>query len=756
MGTRERRERSDQIDREITSLYLDALRISGIDSDSVTLSAVGGYGRGELSPGSDIDLLILHDERVDDEKLKEFVNAVLYPLWNQSRAVDHSVRTRAQTLSNAKEDIRVALGLLDIRFICGDKDLVEAVAQDALDNWVRNFDKFKEPLHRSITERADQSGELAYLLEPDIKEARGGLRDITSLRAIAKSQSVEVAFDRVALAESLLTTVRDSLHTVSGRNRDQLLLTEQDAVAADLGYADADVLMFEVAKAARAVDYVMDLTWHRITHGAQGKKKNWFNRRSGVDVGKGLQEINNELVIEEGFDISSDPGLGLRAAAMSAQRGIPLSIEACIAIAESFTDLPTPWPRQSREDLVSLIGAGAEMVQVFEALDQEGIIGRWIPEWEHVRFLPQRNVLHHHTVDRHMLETAVKAAALTRQVRRPDLLLVGALFHDIGKGFLGKDHSEYGAELIVPLARRLGFPEADVQTLVLMVKEHLLLSAIATRRDLDDPQTIATVLAAIPDPDSLQLLHALSIADGEATGKTAWSAWKATLVQDLVNRTLSAMQGAAPAKALELTEAQLRKMMSRELSVEVRPREEGFEIEIVSPDRMGLLSVVAGVLSISRMDLRSARTRTVDDVAVMTWLVALDVHAQAPDSETLLLSIQRALDGDIDINAKIEERIKNYRRFPGIPVPPPLVSASNDVATDATILEVRMHDRPGVLFSVTKVISRFGVDIRAAIVATLGAEAFDTLYITDPQGGALSEERAKTLATQIERHLLTQ
>ena len=140
MGTRERRERSDQIDREINSLYLDALRISGIDSDSVTLSAVGGYGRGELSPGSDIDLLILHDERVDDEKLKEFVNAVLYPLWNQSRAVDHSVRTRAQTLSNAKEDIRVALGLLDIRYICGDKWLVEDVAEDALDNWVRNFD----------------------------------------------------------------------------------------------------------------------------------------------------------------------------------------------------------------------------------------------------------------------------------------------------------------------------------------------------------------------------------------------------------------------------------------------------------------------------------------------------------------------------------------------------------------------------------------------------------------------------------------
>lgn len=753
MGTRERRERSDKIDREIQSLFLDALRHSSIPSEAVALSAVGGYGRGELSPGSDIDLLILHDGRSSPEALSVFVNAILYPLWNSSRSVDHSVRTRFETHESASSDVKVALGLLDIRLIAGEAILVEGVARDAQENWIKNFSKYKDSLRQTIQERTEISGELAYLLEPDLKEARGGLRDINTLRAIARSEVVEVALDRVAAAESLLTNVRDSLHTVSGRSRDQLLLTEQDKVAADLDFADADILMFEVARAARAVDYVMDLTWHRIEHPAS---KKFWRRPKQTALSKGIELVNGELTLESNFDIGSDPGIGLRAAALSAQRGLPLSIEACIAIAENFTDLPRPWPRQSREDLVALIGSGAAMIKVFEALDQEGLIGRWIPEWEHVRFLPQRNVLHHHTVDRHMLETAVKAAALTRSVRRPDLLLVGALFHDIGKGFLGKDHSDYGSELIIPLARRLGFSETDVATLSLMVKEHLLLSAIATRRDLDDPQTIASVLSRVPDPDSLELLHALSIADGEATGKAAWSTWKATLVQDLVDRCLAAMQGATAAKRPELTEAQLRKMQSRELSIEIRTREEGYEIEIVSPDRVGLLSIVAGVLSISRMDLRSARTRTVDGVAVMTWLVALDVHSPVPESEQLTIILQKALDGELDINAKIEERIRNFRRFPGIPVPPPLVTASNDIATEATILEVRMHDRPGVLYNLTKIISRFGVDIRAAIVATLGAEAFDTLYITDLQGGALSEERAKTLATQIERHILTQ
>jgi len=752
VGTRERRERSDQIDREISSLFLDALRASQMPSESVALGAVGGYGRGELSPGSDIDLLILHDGNQSEAKLSDFVNAILYPLWDQSRSVDHSVRTRFETLENAKNDLRVQLGLLDLRYLCGEELLVEGVARDASENWIKNFSKYHDHMRQSIDERAKVSGELAYLLEPDLKESRGGLRDINTLRSISRSQSVDVAFERVAAAEALLLSVRDSLHEVSKRNRDQLLLTEQDGVAADLGYADADVLMFEVAKAARAVDYVMDLTWHRIDHAESHK---WWRRPKPHAVGRGLQAIADEIVIDPDFDISADPTIGLRAAAISAQRGLPLSIEACIALAENFSDLPTPWPRQSREDLVALIGSGNQMIRVFEALDQEGIIGRWIPEWEHVRFLPQRNVLHHHTVDRHMLETAVKAAALTRQVRRPDLLLVGALFHDIGKGYLGKDHSDFGAELITPLAERLGFSSSDTATLALMVKQHLLLPSIATRRDLDDPQTVASVLALIPDLDSLQLLHALSIADGEATGRTAWTEWKARLVQDLVNKCADAMQGVTPAPTLELTEAQLRKHRSRELSVEVRTREEGYEIEIVSPDRVGLLSVVAGVLSISRMDLRSARTRTIDDVAVMTWLVALDVHAPIPESEQIAELLQRALDGEIDISAKIEERVRNYRKFPGIPVPPPVVTATNDMATDATIVEVRMHDRPGVLYDTTKSISRFGVDIRAAIVATLGAEAFDTLYVTDVNGGALSEERAKTLASQIERQMLT-
>ena len=755
MGTRERRERSDSNDRTLSGLFAAALRTSGLTEKSLALAAVGGFGRGELSLGSDLDVLILHDGSATESKLTDFVNALLYPLWDSGIAVDHSVRTRAQTRETAREDIRVAMGILDIRFIIGNSDLVESVATDISDDWRKGAKGNLPKLRSSIDERAERSGELAFLLEPDLKEARGGLRDINALRAISRT-GASVALDRLASAEALLANVRDVLHEVSGKGRDQLMLTEQDRVAAAMEFTDADALMLEVARAARSVDYVMDLTWHRLS---SAQSKSLFRRRSESSLGKGVISLNQEVTIDPTFDISSDAGLGLRAASIAAQRGLPLSIDACISFSSHFQPLSNPWPRSSREDLVTLIGAGESMIRVFEALDQEGIIEQWIPEWGHVRFLPQRNVLHRHTVDRHMLETAVRAARLTRTVHRPDLLLVAALVHDIGKGYPDRDHSEYGEELIRPLALRMGFSAKDAEILATLVKHHLLLSAVATRRDLDDPATIEFVTSQINDPEVLELLHALSIADGEATGKTAWSKWKAGLVADLVSRCIESLtdgSGIKPAQQLELTPEQLARLDSKSLSVRITEGEGVHEIEILSPDQVGLLSVVAGTFSVSRMNVRTARTRTVGDAVAMNWLVALDPNAPIPTSEGLTESLRKAMAGEIDLAKKIEDRVSHYRKNPGIPVPPPVVTATNDIATNATVIEIRMHDRPGVLYSAARAISRFGVDIRAAIVSTLGAEAFDTLYVTDFAGAALSEERAKLLASQVESYLLTQ
>ncbi|MEY4418978.1 MAG: hypothetical protein RIR15_300, partial [Actinomycetota bacterium] len=415
MSTRERRDRSNESDRFLSELLSNAVH-THCDLDSgkeIALAAVGGYGRGELSPGSDLDILFLHTGKISQEKLKSVVNDVLYPLWDKT-SVDHSVRTRSETRDSSEADLRVATGLLDIRLVAGNADLVAAVQSDAIEYWRKNAKENLAKLQASLEERHARAGELAYLLEPDLKEARGGLRDIQALRAIAMSGAVRVPLEKISWAESTLNNVREALHIASGRGKDRLLFQEQDKVAELLEYADADVMMSDVARAARSVDYLLDYTLHAFEHKGKDGLGRIMRRPRVVTVAKNVSAANREIVIDPFTSLNEDPVVGLRAAATAAQLGLPLSLDTCTELATALNngegELPTPWPREARELLVSLIGAGEAMVGIFETLDQEEIIFHWIPEWRSVRSLPQRNALHRHTVDRHMVETAVHAA----------------------------------------------------------------------------------------------------------------------------------------------------------------------------------------------------------------------------------------------------------------------------------------------------------------------------------------------------------
>lgn len=753
MGTRERRIRSNEGDLLLTNLFQSSLAdIHGADSDDVAIAAVGGFGRGELSPGSDLDILILHKGTLSAEDLSSFVNKILYPLWDKKIKVDHSVRTRSEVREVVEVDLKVILGLLDIRLICGSAALVADVQIDAHDEWRKNSKRCLAELQKSLLERHQRAGELAYLLEPDLKEARGGLRDITALRALNKSGAIAIPMERISVAESLLSNVREALHIVSGRDKDKLLFQEQDKVAVHLGFADADALMSEVAQAARSVDYLLDSSWYRIAHKGKDGSGRFLRKVRSTTLSRDISVANKEVTIDIDANFALDPTIGLRACAAAAQLGLPMSMDSLerlsVALTSGVTELPNPWPRDARENLISLIGAGPAMVQIFEALDQEEIIFHWIPEWRAVRSLPQRNVLHRHTVDRHMVETAVHAAALTRKVHRPDLLLFSALFHDIGKG-TEEDHSDRGAVLIAPLAQRIGFSESDIRTIQLLIKHHLLLSATATRRDLDDPATITAVADAIPDLQTLELLHALSIADGEATGRAAWSDWKASLVAELVKRVELAITDNTVAEQPELSDDQRAKAESGKLSVSIENRKNLYAIEVVIPDSTGILSTVAGVLNLLRLDVRSARTKSVGNSAVMEWIVIPDPHAPVLEEEKLHDEITRALKSRSSLSERIQERIDAYSQLPSIPVPEPVVETFLDAATDATIIEVRSHDRPALLFGIGDSISRSNVDIRSAIVTTLGAEAIDTLYVTEIGGGPLTPERAEEVAMRL-------
>jgi [protein-PII] uridylyltransferase len=307
--------------------------------------------------------------------------------------------------------------------------------------------------------------------------------------------------------------------------------------------------------------------------------------------------------------------------------------------------------------------------------------------------------------------------------------------------------------LIEPIAQRIGFDSKEIEIVKNLILHHLLLSSTATRRDLDDPATIQSVLTAIPDVNTLELLHALSIADGEATGSAGWSDWKATLVNDLVHRVKRAMAGAEVAPQPEVSDEQSALAQMGQLRVSVQEHSSGLAVEVISPDKPGLLSIVAGVLNISRLDVKSARTKTLGSSAVMTWIVTPEPHAPEINETKLHDLIASALVDSTEVEEKLFARAAAYASIPTIPVPDPEVEIFTDAATDATVIEVRSHDRPGLLFRIGAAITQSKVDIRSAIVTTLGAEAIDTLYVTELTGGALSDERANELASHLKQAL---
>jgi len=441
-------------------------------------------------------------------------------------------------------------------------------------------------------------------------------------------------------------------------------------------------------------------------------------------------EQDGEVVLARPADPARDPALVLRAAAAAAQAGLPLAPRTLTRLADC-PPLPVPWPGSARDALLALLGAGEAAVSVWEALDTEGLITSLIPDWERVRNRPQRNPLHKYTVDRHLAETAAHAAALTREVARPDLLLLAALLHDIGKGWPG-DHSITGEVVARDVGRRMGLPEPDTELVAAAVRHHLLLPVVATRRDLDDPVTVKQVAAAVPSRTLLELLHALAIADGLATGPAAWDDWKATLVADLVRRVTAVLAGQPMPGPAPLRDDQLALVAGGVPAATVR----GSEVTVVAPGRPDLLWRAAGVLASHRLAVRSANATSVGDTAVTVFDVEPE-YGEPPDATLVAADLRRMLQGRLDIADRLERRVR--AAVPrGAAVPAPRVTLVDDASETATVVEVRAHDAPGLLWRVGRALGECGLDVRAARVETLGAEVVDVFYVTDSGGEPLA------------------
>ena len=727
----------------------------------VALACVGSLARREVGPRSDLDLVLLHDGRLSRAAggLDALSERLWYPLWDARVKMDHAVRTPAECTAVAGQELSAGIGLLDLRLVAGDADLVAGARTALLGAWRTNARRRVPELVESLEERWAGAGDAAYLLEPDLKEARGGSRDMTMLRALAATWLTDRPHAAVEAPYERLLDVRDALHLSSGRTLDRLLAGEVDEVARLLGHEDPDDLRREVSLAARRVAHAVDLTVRAARQAAPVRRVLSFARRErGPEyrsVGHGLivsgPPGHQEVGLTRG-DVADDPLAGLRAGALAATEGLTLAPVTAENLGARVSPLPDPWPEAAREALLSMLATGPALLPVWEALDLAGAVTCWVPEWDGIRARPQHNPLHRHTVDRHSVQTVVEAHRHLTQVERPDLLLLAALLHDIGKlPGAGPAHPAVGAPIARQVVDRIGLTAPDADLVARLVREHLTLAELATRRDHADPRTQDALIDAVDGrSDVLTLLRVLTAADARAAGPAAWSPWRASLINGLADHVEAMLADGRPSGRPD-PESLVDIGLARSVALDDRPRVRvqarpgGVELLVAAPDRLGLFSDTAGLLAAHGVAVRAAVLHTVQPdeghgVAVNTWRVDKERVVDVPDAAFLVQQLERLATGDRRALDPVRRRESRAR-----PEPAQVhVESVGDASESASVLEVRTGDRAGLLWALGASLSAAGLSIRSAHVSTLAGQAIDTFYVTEPDGRRPSPERDRT------------
>jgi [protein-PII] uridylyltransferase len=788
----------------------DALRNAFNGESGCAVIALGSYARRELCPGSDIDVLLLFPQtrrfrRPPDRT--ELAERLWYPLWDAGLVTGHGARTIAESIALASSDLDALTALLQTRFVVGDAELVERLQSEARRFARSRSQRVLAQLAEGAAHRRSRPGPVAEMLEPNLKEGAGGLRDVHALSWASSvlGGSDDVAFDalvargvlssddadRLHLASSRLLELRVELHRVNGGKSDVLVLQDQDAVARALGIDDADLLVRELSVLAR------DVAW--VTNDVMG-------RVGGVERVRVVdRDVAPRLRVQQGrmlFTGTSAPTALEVLDAASHAAELDLAFDR--ATLDAFRGMAEPsWDVWERAAFGRLLRAGRRAVAIFEALDHAGVLVRLLPEWDHVRSLPQRNAYHRFTVDRHLLEAVAECAELldladageprpfdgvvARACRRPEVLLLGALLHDIGKGRPG-DHSHVGAEIAERVARRMHLDSEGVEILAWLARDHLLMADTATRRDLSDEDTVrrfASVLAG--DAERLRLLYLLTIGDSLATGPAAWSRSKGALIRDLFVKTAAFVEGDSTQVVVDARRAALAEVLGtmacndfldvmppayllafepevmashqallsgRELAVACVAGDDGrVVVTVAAPDRSGLLATVAGALTICGLAVHEANLFSTSDGMALDVFRADDTFDRVAERgpSWVEATLREALAGSIDVAAGVEAR-RRYHALARVSGPVD-IALDLDASTVATVIEVHCDDRLGLLYELASTFADAGVDVTVAKVQTLAERVVDTFYVRDASGRIDDADRLAAIESALRARL---
>ncbi len=804
------------------------------EGERIAVLAVGGYGRAEMAPHSDIDLLFLVPWKVTGW-VEQVIESMLYIIWDMKLKIGHASRTVAECLRLGREDITIRTALLEHRFLCGNEPLAQTLRERLWDElFARTHADFVEAKLAERAERHSKTGNQRYLLEPNVKEGKGGLRDLQTLYWIAKYiHAVDQAEELVALgffraeeyqtfrrAETFLWAVRCHMHHIAGRAVEQLTFDLQVGVAERMEYHDHS--------GRRGVEHFMQDYFRHATHVGELTRifltelearhvkrepllRNLLNKRKKMR--DGFKVVQNRLDVEDPDTLFRDPLNILRLFEDGLSTGYLLHPNAMRLVAANLhlIDEPMRNDPEARKIFLRMMLKHANPERALRRMNELGVLGAFIPEFEPIVAMMQFNVYHHYTVDEHTIQCISTLAQIEREELVEELpiasrilkdgvnrrvLYVALLMHDIGKG-RPEDHSVLGAQIARRVAPRLGLKKAECETVEWLVRYHLLMADTAQKRDISDPRTLRDFAKLVKSRDRLDLLTVLTVCDIRGVGPGTWNNWKAQLLRTLYHETATALETGLEAlnrenrthEAKRALRAALdtwpRAAQRAEIARHFDPYWQGLPTDthrvfadllqgisadeirtdlhqdhdrdatracFVLSDHPGIFARFAGALALVGANIVDARSYTTKDgfATAVFWIQDAEGHPYEDNRlPRLRTMIERTLKGEVVASEALVDRDRVKKRERAFRVPTS-ISFDNEGSEVYTIIEVDTRDRPGLLYDLARSFADANVYIASAVIATYGVQAVDTFYVKDMFGLKLhSKSRQDALEKKL-------